>query len=239
MEQVTDSMKKNLKILAVVAMLLAALLAAGCGSGESALQLSDMETVEYNNPQSGATITIPADWQVQSEEGGTTVFTNPEGSISFVLKWELGGMSYFSKEELAGLAADVCSSTLENPQAYASLELNQFDVAVKTVFSGTVKNGEADVNAVCDTAIIQYFNDVRYYLVAVTDAGAYAEYENVFTQIANSFSCSLTEDEVYEKLNAYNESLKEQQKAAESDENEQATDNKQENQQENQQDSEQ
>ena len=180
---------------AAVMLLAVCLLAAGCGSGAGRLQLSDLETKEYNNAENGATITIPADWQVTSEDDTTTVFSNPDGSISFVLKWELGGMSYFSKEELAGLAEDVCNSVLQNPEVY--------------------KNGGADVNAVCDTAIIQYFNDVRYYLVAVTDAGTYGEYEDVFTQIANSFTCSLSEDEVYEKMNARNEALAQQEQAEE------------------------
>lgn len=210
-----NNMKKTLRLFLVLAMLAAASFMAGCGNNSGALQLADLETVEYNNPQNGATITIPADWQVQSEDDGATVFSNPDGSISFVLKWELGGMSYFSKEELAGLAEDVCSNALENSQVYTSLELRHFDVAVKAVCSGTVKNGEAEVNAVCDTAIIQYFNDVRYYLVAITDAETYAEYEDVFTQIANSFDCSLTEDEVYEKMNEHNEALAEQQASEE------------------------
>ena len=200
---------------AAVMLLAVCLLAAGCGSGAGRLQLSDLETKEYNNAENGATITIPADWQVTSEDDTTTVFSNPDGSISFVLKWELGGMSYFSKEELAGLAEDVCNSVLQNPEVYTSLELSRFDVAVKAVCTGTAKNGGADVNAVCDTAIIQYFNDVRYYLVAVTDAGTYGEYEDVFTQIANSFTCSLSEDEVYEKMNARNEALAQQEQAEE------------------------
>lgn len=213
------NIKRILGSFGVAVMLLAmCVLSAGCGGGADKLQLTDLETKEYNNAANGATITIPADWQVTDEDDNSTVFSNPDGSISLVLKWELGGMSYFSKEELAGLAADVCGSVLQNPEVYTSLELSLFDVAVKAVCTGTAKNGDADVNAVCDTAIIQYFNDVRYYLVAVTDAGTYAEYEDVFTQIANSFNCSLTEDEVYEKMNARNEALAQQKQAAEEQE---------------------
>lgn len=216
----------------VAVMLLAVCwLAAGCGGGAGKLQLSDLETKEYNNAQNGATITIPADWQVTDEDDNSTVFTNPDGSISFVLKWELSGMSYFSKEELAGLAADVCGSVLQNSEVYTSLELSRFDVAVKVVCTGTAKNGDADVNAVCDTAIIQYFNDVRYYLVSVTDAGTYGEYEDVFTQIANSFTCSLSEDEVYEKMNARNEALAQQEQAAKAQEEQNQTEQPEENEQ--------
>ncbi|MGI5824789.1 MAG: hypothetical protein ACOX7J_04375 [Bacillota bacterium] len=174
----------------------------GCGSDEPDLNLSELETVQYNNPHNGASVTVPADWEIISEDENGTVFSDADGTISFVLKWELGGMSYFSKEELAGLAVDVAKATLKDAAVYESLELTKFDVAVKGVCTGTVADdAENSVNAVCDTAIIQYFHDVRYYLVAVTDAGTYAEYENVFTQIANSFTCSLSEDEVYEKIN--------------------------------------
>ena len=196
-------MKNKIKFLLTVLITLAvAVMLTACGNADdSKLQLSEMETIEYNNPQNGASITIPADWQVKSEDENCTVFANADGTISLVLKWELGGMSYFSEEELAGLAADVCKATLgEGAEVYKSLELTKFDVAVKAVFCG-----EADgVNAVCDTAIIQYYNDVRYYLTAVTDAGTYSQYEDAFTQIANSFTCTLTEDEVYQKMNERN-----------------------------------
>ena len=37
----------------------------------------------------------------------TTVFLSSDGTISYLAQWELGGMSYFSKEELAGLDAKV------------------------------------------------------------------------------------------------------------------------------------
>lgn len=192
-------MKKYLRVCGVflLAVLLAAFCAA-CGNEDTGLDLADLQTKQYTNESNGATVTVPIDWEVASEAENCTVFENGDGTISFVLKWELGGMSYFSKQELAGLAADIGKATLQDAEVYQSLELTKFDAAVKAVCTGTAENG---VTAVCDTAIIQYFHDVRYYLTAVTDAGTYAEYEKVFTQIANSFTCALTEDEVYEKMN--------------------------------------
>jgi hypothetical protein len=203
-------MKKNLRVLLIFVCSAALLLILSGCENSSEINLSDLSTVEYNNPNNGATITVPAEWQVVSEDENSTMFTSEDGTVSFIIKWELGGMSYFSKEELAGLAADVCNATLDNGSVYESLELTKFDVAVKAICTGTVNDESGNaVNAVCDTAIIQYFNDVRYYLVAVTDAGTYDQYQKVFTQIANSFSCSLSEDEVYEKMNQQTEAMAE------------------------------
>ena len=205
-------MKKYFKLILIMMLAVTMLLTfVGCsGQTESELSLSDLETVEYNNPHNGATITIPADWQVQSEDEKTTVFLSSDGTISYLAQWELGGMSYFSKEELAGLAADIGNTVLTDPVVYGSWELTDFDVAVKVVSTGTMEDKAGkSANAVCDASIIQYFNDVRYYLVATTDAGTYAEYENVFMEIAQSFNVSLTEDEVYQKMNEQNEIVEE------------------------------
>lgn len=190
---------------------LSLMLLASCGSQDASLELSDLETVEYQHPHHGGTITVPADWQLISEDEDSAVFANEAGTVSFSFRWELGGMSYFSEEELASLAASVGSATLENAEVYESLELTKFDAAVKAVMTGTAENetGEA-VNAVCDTAVIQYFHDVRYYLTAITDVGTYERYRRVFTQIANSFTCALSEDEVYQMINEQQEAEQEQ-----------------------------
>ena len=195
-------MKKYLRVCGVCLLALLLLgLCTACKEENGELNLSELQTKQYTNESNGASISVPIEWEVVSEDENCTVFQNPEGTISFVLKWELGGMSYFSKEEMADLAAEVGKATLKDAELYQSLELTKFDAAVKSVCTGIADNGGTAVNAVCDTAIIQYFHDVRYYLTAVTDAGTYAEYQKVFTQIANSFTCSLTEDEVYEKMN--------------------------------------
>lgn len=190
---------------------LSLVLLVGCASQDASLELSDLETVEYQHPHHGGTVTIPADWQLISEEEDSAVFANEAGTISFSFQWELGGMSYFSEEELASLAASVGSATLENAEVYESLELTKFDAAVKAVTTGTAENEEGiAVHTVCDTAIIQYFHDVRYYLTAITDVGTYEQYRRVFTQIANSFTCALSEDEVYQMINEQQEETEEE-----------------------------
>lgn len=203
-------MKKYTKPLLLYVLLISAVLCfAACGNqSENGLSLEDLETTEYTNAYNGAVITVPADWQVQNEDEDSTVFLSSDGKISYSVQWELGGMSYFSKEELAGLAFDICGSVLTEPQIYGSWKLSDFDVAVKVAATGTTKDKTGkSVNAVCDVSVIQYFNDVRYYLVVATDTATYAEYENLFMDIPESFSVSLTEDEVYEKMNMQNENV--------------------------------
>lgn len=167
-----------------------------CGCGETQARLSDVETVVYNHPTNGATLTLPSNWQKLSETEESVVFVNSDNSLSLGLTRELAGYSYYSAEGLAGLAEELLAAKLEDMEILQRELLSKPSNAVLVTASGTLSDGES----VASAAVLSPLSAVRYFVVVTAESDAFAEQEQVLRDIYASFELNKTEDEIYEQI---------------------------------------
>lgn len=195
MKRIADMTVKILVICGLV------LLCAACRSDAAGGSLSDMETVAYDHPQNGASLTLPADWQMLSETDEAVVFADADDTVSLTLTRELGGYSYYSADGLLEMAGKVADTVLEEPETLAAAEADKPKDAVVLTCAGQLAGAAEDApNAICETVIVSPLAAVRYYLVAVAEVDYYAENADVLQDIYASFRLNKTEDEIYQAL---------------------------------------
>lgn len=187
-------MRKFRQIAAVC--LLAALATVLCACGGEQARLADLETVVYDHPTNGATLTLPSDWQKLSETEESAVFVNADNSLSMGLVRELAGFSYYSAEGLAGLAEELLASKLSDMEIIEREALSKPENAVLVTASGNTDDGAAVASAV----VVSPLSAVRYFIVVTAESDAFAEQAQVLRDIYASFELNKTEDEIYEQI---------------------------------------
>ena len=189
-------MRKLKKCAILIALLLCA--AGLCGCDEQQLVLGDLETTVYEHPYNGAKLTLPADWEMLSETDEVTLFSDSENSISLGVARELAGFSYYPNEDLADLAAEVCSAVLTEPEILQREQLPKPDNAVLVTAAGKIKDGDGE--AVCQVTVISPLSAVRYFIVVTAESNSYEKYQNVLRDIYAGFTLNKTEDEIYQQI---------------------------------------
>lgn len=187
-------MRKIRQISAVIVLCVIAAVLCACGNEQA--RLGNMETVVYNHPTNGATLTLPSDWQKLSETDEGAVFVNADNSLSLGIARELAGYSYYSADGLADLAEELLSSALSDMEILEREVLSHPENAVLVTASGNAEDGAAVASAV----VVSPLSAVRYFLVATGGSDAFAEYEQVLRDIYASFELNKTEDEIYEQI---------------------------------------
>ena len=196
-------MKRKIACWLLILGILFSLTACGEESEVKQYQLTDLNPQSFENSYCGLQLSLPGDWQKLSEDEYNMAFASSDGSISLVARLEIGGMSYFSNSDLAGLAAQVCEGSLSDYMLRQELEYDEFEAAGIAMATGTVSDADGNsVNAVCETVVIQYLPAVRCYISVLTDPETYTAYEQAFQDIYKSFQVSKTEDELYANLQA-------------------------------------
>lgn len=192
---------KPFRLLLTAAVCGTLLVCAGCGSDDAVVSLYDGETLAYDHPQNGASLTLPADWEKLSETDEAVVFADADDTISLTLSRELGGYSYYSTDGLLDMAADVTAAVLQEPELLAAAELRHPDDAVLYSAAGRLAGAAEDSpNAICEAVVISPLSAVRYHLVVVSEVDQYAESASMLREIYASFHLNKTEDEIYEPL---------------------------------------
>lgn len=184
------------KIIRLAALLLAVFSLAGCG-GEQ-LTLQDMTATVYDHPTNGAELTLPADWQMLSENDEETVFADADNRISLGVARELGGFSYYSADGLAGLAEEVIGSVLSEAEILERRQLGKPENAVLVTAAGKLADSEDE--AVCQVVVISPLSAVRYFVIVTAESDAFEEYQQVLCDVYATFMLNKTEDEIYAQL---------------------------------------
>lgn len=187
-------MRKFKHFGALCLLLILSVMLSACADKQA--RLGDMETVVYNHPSNGATLTLPAAWQKLSETDEGAVFVNVDNSLSLGLVRELAGYSYYSAEGIAELAEELLADTLEDMEVLQREVLGKPDNAVLVTASGNLPDGAA----VANVAVISPLSAVRYFIVVTAESDVYAEQEQVLRDIFASFELNKTEDEIYEQI---------------------------------------
>jgi hypothetical protein len=148
-----DSRKPHRARFGKIALLLGALLLlpllVACNSDDSTLTLSDVETVVYDHPSNGASLTLPAAWKKLSETDNAVVFADPDNTISLTVVLELGGFTYFSDNGLLDIAEEVASQVLNEPEVVQSLVWSAPKDIVQLTAAGSLRSEAENVaNAV-------------------------------------------------------------------------------------------
>lgn len=202
---------KTGKIKLLIVCLLALLWLAACGQQDGGKSLADIEVQQYAHPTNGATLTLPAEWEMLSEVDEATVFADAENTISFSLLRELAGFSYYSPEGLAELAEELIGGVLTEPKILLSVGLRKPDGTVLVTAAGELPDDGGA--AVCEVAVFSPLAAVRYFAVVVAEADAYRENQQLLEEIYTGFALNKTEDEIYEQLAPLAEKLREQEAA--------------------------
>lgn len=187
-------MRKFRQITAVFVLFMIATVLCACGNEQA--RLSDLETVVYNHPINGASLTLPSDWQKLSETDEGAVFVNADNSLSLGIVRELAGYSYYSPEGLAGLAEELLASSLNDMELLEREALSHPENAVLVTASGNTEDGAAVASAV----VVSPLSAVRYFIVVTAESAEFAEQEQVLRDIYASFELNKTEDEIYEQI---------------------------------------
>ncbi len=193
------------RLIAHACLLLCCLLLAACGS---APDYADVETVAVES-DTGFSFQIPADWQVselntQNEpqissdaeapaEYGLYECFNAAGSMSLLVLAEYGGMEYNSTQELCDLMSDSLLASLfaEGEKTAVRGEDTHFNQQI----SGKDVSGN---DIVCQVYIWHPYTALRYYMIFIATADAFAEEAYIVDGIESSFVVTKGAEEMYQ-----------------------------------------
>ena len=145
-------------------------------------------------------MTIPADWQqaeVKDEDGGYTLYQyeSAEEDITLVIFAEMGGMEYYSLEEMGAMLCEELGTSLYSLDKLDTVE-NE-NRMYRAILRGTDMEGQ---NLVSDITIFSPYNSIRYYLLFTTSSSSYNAYDKIIDGIVDSFTMTLSAEESYQKV---------------------------------------
>lgn len=151
--------------------------------------LRQAETQVYAN-QAGYHITLPADWQLITEDGPSAVFAPPDNGISLTIISELGGEAYYGLNEIAQMMLE------QLPGSTSPWQISRTMTDTKNKLRLSVKGeDEAGAEVVLDMSILQPYPGMRYYLLFATGYAASSRNSSLIGDIVKSFA--LDEDLPY------------------------------------------
>lgn len=188
-------MKKLLCLLLALALL--------CGGCAMKFQsgLADVETVKVES-EHGFAFRVPTDWQAEAVSDDYTQYRygTADGTLSFSVVMELGGMAYDSTAEIGAALVGELQETLYG-EATAARPVEGGDFYRQTL-SGTDTDGAPLVS---ELYLYAPFVSARYYLLFHATAEAYAENERLINDVIDSFSLTMSREEVYQHMEALRE----------------------------------
>lgn len=174
--------------------LLGAILLGACGSQpEPSLDFYALERQTYES-ENGYSIQFPADWVLLEEDLESTTFVSGDGSLSCTISCELGGVEYYSLEEIGDMLLESLATVV-----LASSEAGEpvvDEATYRNQLTGETVEGDpltADVN------VYRVQAGVRYYMTFLTD-GAYEEQQPMINAILGSFRTTMHEEDLYQLM---------------------------------------
>jgi len=152
-------------------------------------RLKDEATQLYSG-KAGYQLSLPADWQLASDDDKSVVFTAPDEDLSLTIVSELGGEAYYNLDEIANmLLAKLPGSS--SPWEI-SRTIVKTDEKLRLAVQGTDPAG-AEVSL--DITVLQPYPGMRYYLLFAASHAASLQQGALISDIVNSFK--MTEDQTY------------------------------------------
>ena len=169
-----------------ICLLLIPLILSSCVFGSG---LDKMETQWYTNV-AGYHITMPADWQLITEDESSAVFTAPDSDISLTIISELGGEAYYGLAEIADMLLE------QLPGSSSPWQINRTVTdtpdKLRLAVSGEDESG---AEVLLDISILLPYPGIRYYLLFAASRTAANRQKALIDDILTSFY--VDKDETY------------------------------------------
>ena len=190
------------KLWLAVLLAAATLIFAACGG---APQLSEVETTVVD--EEAVSFIRPAEWLPVEpvSEHGVCAFSAPDGSLSLEVVGELGAMEYYSVEELGAEVAETVAAGLF--AAETDSEQKTADGRFTGIMRGEDGSGQ---KMVCRIDLFAPYPSVHYYLLALATEDAYAESRGLLQGVADSFTVTKSDEEMYQLIREEREAAAEQ-----------------------------
>ena len=166
----------------------------GCGKQpEAPLDFYGMERQTYES-ENGYSVQFPADWVLLEEDLESTTFVSGDGSLSCTISCELGGVEYYSLEELGEMLLEDLGT-----EVFASSEAGD-PVVDEATYRNQLTGETADgVSLAADVNVYRVQAGVRYYMTFLTDE-AYGDQQSMIDAILGSFRTTLHEEDLYQLM---------------------------------------
>ncbi|MCL1974945.1 MAG: hypothetical protein FWG61_02125 [Firmicutes bacterium] len=140
------------------------------------------EEIQLYTSDSGYHISVPATWQLLTEDAQSAIFIAPENDISLTIISELGGEAYYSLMEIAQMMLDQLPQSQSDWQVKRTIANS--DDKLRLSITG---EDEAGAELVLDLSVLQPHPGIRYYLLFATNSTAAFQKEALFDDIGKSF----------------------------------------------------
>lgn len=180
----------------------------------AACQREELPTLAKMSPQeyahiSGYQITVPNSWQPAAQTAIGVYFLDEEKRISLNIISEMGGVDFYSPEELGQMVVERLEEVFSQLQVEQILRVRDKNTQYSLLLTGENSAGERVVNTLW---LYEPLNGIRYYLIFSCGGDDYNEYARVFEDVIRSFRFDDREEEVLSLLNLSEEELAEEMK---------------------------
>jgi len=170
--------------------------------GENTISLSSLSPHTYTHV-SGYDIDIPELWQAETSSDGV-YFINEDNTVAINIISELGGMSFYSPEELMELVTEEITEGMTDVSVIENIDVREPKYQTRQAIRYLNNANEYIAN---DIWLYEPMAGIRYYIVASCQGDMYEQYRQLFTDIVDSFVFTGNNTEVYELLNLSEEEL--------------------------------
>ncbi|MGI5891512.1 MAG: hypothetical protein ACOX7H_02075 [Bacillota bacterium] len=183
----------------VLAIILCGILALtfGCENEEKP-RLSYMSPQTYEHP-SGYQVQVPFNWKLVKKSEAGTIFTADQGALSFNILAEIGGMDYYTPQELGENIFAFLSSNIKESQVIEEIPVDNPASQYRQLILGKDEQGR---KVYIDTWITAPLDTVHYYLIFTCGGDDYEKYRGVFDDIIKKFKLVSTPEEIYKYLDS-------------------------------------
>ncbi|MBO8170064.1 MAG: hypothetical protein H0Z35_12910 [Thermoanaerobacteraceae bacterium] len=181
------------RVLVLLAVIL--LIASGCAKQSQSFAERDI----YNHPTAGFSIQVPAGWEKVAETDFGAEFVDPENGIAANFLLEIGGLGYYTAEQLA----DEIIKAFKNNESFQDVEVvvkerSNIDSNVyRVIFESTGPGGTA---LATKAFIFDIETGIRYYLLFTAREDTYYLYDYEFEDIAETFMTTKQPKELYKLM---------------------------------------
>lgn len=184
-----------MKRTVLLSLILLALLLGGCVSADAGAN-ANVPLQAYDS-ENGYTLDIPETWLKGEETGNQVAFGNEDNSIALTISSELGGVDYYSLEEIMEQLTDALTA-----QLFSDYEITA-DKNSASSYIRIVDGSDAEgAHLVAVLYINQPYQTIRQYLLFVASGSAYTQNAELINKIIASFSTTLDEDQYLQLMTA-------------------------------------
>ena len=137
-------------------------------------------------------------------------FLNPEGTIAINVISELGGMDFYSLDELMTMVVENLTKSGKDIQMEGALAVADSLYQRRQLISYT---NTAEEKIYADIWLYEPMAGIRYYIIISCGGDDYKDYSGMFDSIVQSFVFTGNSTDVYALLNLPQEELAEKMKA--------------------------